>query len=406
MKRSSGRRIYSIGIGGIGLSALARFLYHEGNVVSGSDVASSPVTGGLERDGIRVFRGHDAARITRDIDEVIYSTAIPDENPELRRARELGIPTLTYPQALGEASERYKTVAIAGTHGKTTTTAMVARIFQAAGLKPTVVLGSLLREEKSNFIAGDGPYLIVEACEYRRAFLNLHPFILVVTNIEAEHLDYYRDLKDVRSAFDELAAKVPPGGHVIREVDYAGEDAPPLQVIGAHNRKNAQAALAAARAAGIAPDVARAALSDFTGTWRRQEHKGKTKGGADVYDDYAHHPTEIRATLAAFREVFPRKRIIAVFQPHLYSRTKLLLDDFAKSFSDADEVYVAPIYAAREENDPTITGALLAEKIQSGRYAEDLDALGKELEGKGGDALVITLGAGDIYKLAERLVCR
>ncbi len=404
MGLTEAKNVYCIGIGGIGLSALARLLRRDGKAVSGSDAAASPVTEGLERDGIGVFLGHDAAHVPEGTDVVIYSTAVPDDNPELRRARELGIPALTYPQALGEVSGRYKTVAVAGTHGKTTTTAMLARIFQAAGLEPTVILGSLLKEERSNFIAGSGEWFIVEACEYRRAFLNLHPFILVITNVEAEHLDYYRDLEDIRSAFDELRALVPPEGRVIREEDYRNEDVPPLKVIGAHNRRNAQAALAAARAAGIAPDVARRALADFTGTWRRQEYRGKTKGGAGVYDDYAHHSTEIRATLAAFRGAFPGKRIIAIFQPHLYSRTKLLLDDFAESFADADDVFVAPIYAAREKPDPSVTSAMLAEKIPGGSYAEDMSALGRELEEKGPDTLVITLGAGDIYKLAERLV--
>ncbi len=397
------RRVYCIGIGGIGLSALARLLHHEGNEVSGSDLNPSVITEALEREGIHVFIGHDAAHVAPGTDTVIYSAAVSDDNPELRRARELGIAALTYPQALGEVTKRYKTIAVAGTHGKTTTTAMIARIFQKVGLKPTVILGSLFSEEKTNFIPGAGDYFVVEACEYRRSFLNLHPWILVITNIEAEHLDYYRDLADVQSAFDELAAQVLPGGRIIRERDYAQEETPPLRVIGEHNRRNAQAALAAARAAGIAPDTARAALAEFTGTWRRQEYKGKTKHGALVYDDYAHHPTEIKATLAAFRGKFPKERIIAVFQPHLYSRTKQFMNDFAESFGDADKVIIMPIYASREKNDPSVSGEILAGKIKEGEFYENTEKLRMLLEKEAGGTVIVALGAGDIYKLAESL---
>ena len=400
---SKTRRVHCIGIGGIGLSALARLLHHEGNKVSGSDLNPSLITEALEREGIRVFTGHNAAHVTPDTDTVIYSVAVSDDNPELRRAHELGIAALTYPQALGEVTRRYKTIAIAGTHGKTTTTAMVARIFQKAGLKPTVILGSLFSEEKTNFIHGEGVYFIVEACEYQRSFLNLHPWILVITNIETEHLDYYRDLADIQSAFDELAAQVLPGGRVIREHDYAQDEVPPLRVIGEHNRRNAQAALAAARAAGIAGDTARAALAEFTGTWRRQEYKGKTKHGALVYDDYAHHPTEIKATLAAFRGKFPEERIIAVFQPHLYSRTKQFMNDFAESFGDANKVIIMPIYAAREKNDPGVSGEILAGKIKEGEFYENTEKLRTLLEKEGSGTIIIALGAGDIYKLAESL---
>ena len=324
----------------------------------------------------------------------------------------------SYPQALGELTTKKKTIAVSGTHGKTTTTAMVAKIFLDAGLDPMVIVGSLMNPSASsgqvsatNFIASKGEYLIVEACEYRRSFLNLSPKILVITNIDNDHLDYYKDLDDIRSAFEEMKTRVPADGKIITETEYSQIALPiKLLVPGVHNQKNAQAAITAALEVGISEDAARQSLATFTGTWRRFEFKGKTKEGALVYDDYAHHPSEIKATLAGAREAFPSHRIIAVFQPHLYSRTKLLLNDFATSFEDASEVVLLPIYAAREPFDPSISSEILAEAISKqgipARVVLDFLTARKFLSTLKLDSstLILTLGAGDVYQIAEGLI--
>lgn len=408
--------IHFIGIGGIGISALARMYLAEGATVSGSDRGSSPIVEELTALGAEIKIGHMAENIPSACDLVIYTIAIEPSNPELGEAQKRGIKLLTYPQALGELTKQKKTIAVSGTHGKTTTTAMIAKIFIEAGLDPTVIVGSLLNGSKTNFIAGKGEYLIVEACEYRRSFLNLSPQILVITNIDNDHLDYYKDLDDIKSAFAEMKAKVPASGKIITETEYDQLPAGNLQlsVPGKHNVKNAQAAWAVARAVGIPDDVAIKALNSFAGTWRRFELKGKTKEGALVYDDYAHHPSEIKATLQGAREKFPAYRLIAIFQPHLYSRTKLLLNDFATSFAGADEVILLPIYAAREPLDTSISSEILAAAIVKAgtpaRVAADFAEAKKYLDSLMADSsnlkatLILTIGAGNIFELAPTLV--
>ncbi len=420
------KKIHFIGIGGIGVSALARMMLLEWKHVSGSDVTLSEITDDLARLGAKIHEGHDAAHVPYGCDAVVYSPAVRGNNPELLSARERGIVAYSYPEMLGRASEGKKTIAVSGTHGKTTTTAMLAEIFVHAKKDPTVVVGSMLGKQKSNFIGGKGKYFIVEACEYRRSFLYLSPHILVITNIDNDHLDYYGTLRNVQKAFNELARKVPKGGIIVCDpkdkkvkpalvgvraqiIDYTKEHVPKLPVPGEHNRKNAKAARAAARAAGVSAKNADAALAKFHGTWRRFEYKGKMKNGALVYDDYAHHPTEIRATLAALREQYPKKRIIVAFQPHLYSRTKLLLKDFAKSFNGADIVIFADIYAAREIDDGTTHSRDLIQSIGVKKklaveYAGTLTKVSKAIarEARHGD-IVVTMGAGDIYKIIEKL---
>ncbi len=408
------KKVHFIGIGGIGVSAIARMMVGEGNPpaggVSGSDRGPSPVTEGLEKLGVKIFFEQTAENIKPDVDLVIYSLSIPDTNPELARARELKIPTFSYPEVLGHISKQKFTIAVSGTHGKTTTTAMIAAILVAAKFDPTVVVGSLLKGSESNFIAGKSEYFVVEACEYKRSFLNLWPKILVITNIDNDHLDYYKDMNDIQSAFDELKAKVPADGKVITSKEY--ERVPvdfKLQVPGEHNVKNAQAALAVAAALGIERSVAVKALEGFTGTWRRFELKGKTPAGTFVYDDYAHHPTAIRATLKAARELAGEHKVFVVFQPHLYSRTKHSFDDFAQSFKDADLAIIAPIYAAREPVDPTVSGEMLAQAVQektgNGLYLATLEEMRDKLlsETRSGD-IIMTMGAGDIYHLADDLL--
>jgi len=431
---SKARAVHFIGIGGIGMSALARMMLgrHWQRKVSGSDLQSSAIIEELQKLGATIAIGQARENIPSETDLVVYTIAIGEDNPELREAKERGIPTLTYPELLGLVSHDYYTIAISGTHGKTTTTGMVAQVLRDCGKEPTVVIGSLLRDQKergSNFIAGQGKYFIAEACEYKRSFLNLEPTILAITNIDNDHLDYYRDLADIQSAFHELAMKVPEEGFVVASakdlllkpvlqglsakiIDYTKYVQMPLlrlKLPGLHNQMNAAVALAIADILKIPKTDAVKALESFPGTWRRFEYKGETPEGAHVYDDYGHHPTEIKATLKAARELFPKQKIIAAFQPHLYSRTKILLDDFAKSFSDADEVAVAPIYAAREPEDTTISARVLAERINGYSHnAKAYETLGdisrhfSEVLEKGD--VFLTMGAGDIFKIGERII--
>lgn len=416
-----------IGIGGIGVSAIAKMFLLRGVSVVGSDREPSLVTEKLEADGARIYFGHDAKHLEPNTDLVVYSPAVPKDNPELVVAREKGIQILSYPEALGVISRGMRTVAVSGTHGKTTTTAMIAEILVGANLSPMVIVGSLLKSG-TNFIAGDSDIFVVEACEYKRSFLNLTPEILVITNIDNDHLDYYGTIEGVQKAFAEFVEKVPVSGVIVcnpndplvapvlskaiaRIVDYTKENITvALAVSGDHNIKNAKVALAVARIFGIEGNSAEKSLAQFQGTWRRMELKGKTESGALVYDDYAHHPTEIKATLQGFRAKYPAGgRIRVVFQPHLYSRTKLLLNDFAQSFGDADEVIVAPIYAAREANDPEISAEILATEIAKhhacARAGGDFSAIVKYLHDivQAGD-VIVTMGAGDIYKMGEALI--
>lgn len=424
------RRVYFVGLGGIGVSALARLMLAEGKEVFGSDRSASALTEELKQQGATVFYDHRPENLPLGADLlVIYSSAIPLDNPELVEAKRRGLLTLTYPEMLGAITEGKYLVAVAGTHGKTTTTAMLGEIMIDAGLDPTVIVGGLLRKYHSNFLPGRGQYFLVEACEYRRAFLNLSPRVLIITNIDNDHLDYYRDLVDIRSAFAELAVRVPPEGFLVFDfsdeglrsvaaaarcqlVDYRSIAPPPrLPLPGNHNLLNARAALAAAGVLGIGREAAEASLSRFGGTGRRFEPRGKTPWGAEVYDDYAHHPTEIKAVLQAAGEV-ARGKIFVVFQPHLYSRTCLLFNEFATSFRRADEVLVTEIYAAREappEKEYLISGRDLASAIAASGtpavFVADFVAAAEHLRRRSrrGD-FIITLGAGDICLLAQDLV--
>ena len=426
--------IHFIGIGGIGMSALARMMLGRlwQKKVSGSDLTLSDITEELQKLGAKVCEGNRAENIPENTELVVHTAAVAENNPELVEAKRRGLPTLSYPELLGLVSHDYYTVAISGTHGKTTTTGMVATLLIETDKEPTVVIGSLLKSpktaERSNFIAGMGKYFVAEACEYKRSFLELQPMILAITNIDNDHLDYYKDIADIQSAFHELALKVSEAGFVVanakdpalkpvlkgisaKVIDYEKYvPMPPLelQVIGFHNQLNAAVVLAIADVLKIPKAEAIKALKKFPGTWRRFEYKGKTANGTLVYDDYAHHPTEIKATLKAAREQFPHQKIIVAFQPHLYSRTKRLLDYFAKSFGDADEVILAPIYAAREPIDPSISSDILAKEItHAGKKVTSLpsfDAVESFMEGLGAEDLFITMGAGDIYKVGEKLL--
>jgi UDP-N-acetylmuramate--alanine ligase len=419
------KNVHFIGIGGIGISAIAKMFLLEGKKVSGSDTSDSEIIAELFKAGAKISIGHDAKNLPKETDFVIYTIAITEENPEFIEAKKRGLQMITYPQALHEISKDKYTIAISGTHGKTTTTAMIAKIMMDAGLDPTVIVGSLLKDAKSNFVAGKSKYFVVEACEYRKSFLNIEPTIAVITNIDNDHLDFYKDIKDIQNSFGEFANKVPKGGFVVcnpqdkmvkpvikdlsckivDSYEFRNEKLK-LKVLGEHNKKNSDMALAVAHLIGVPKNKAKKSLEDFSGTWRRFEYKGETKSGAIVYDDYGHHPTEIKASLKGAREMFPKQKITVVFQPHLFSRTKLLLNDFSKSFNDADKVILAPIYPAREPFDSTISSEILAGKI--GKKAEsfkDFVSIEKYLiDSLSKNDILITMGAGDVYKIGEEII--
>ncbi|HEY66659.1 MAG TPA: UDP-N-acetylmuramate--L-alanine ligase [Thermoflexia bacterium] len=448
------RRVHFIGIGGAGLSAIARVLMEQGVEVSGSDLVLSPVARALARDGARVFAGHRAENVDGAA-LVIVSSAVPPDNVEVQAALAAGIPVLKRPEFLGQMMDGRLGVAVAGTHGKTTTTAMIASILLEAGRDPTFIVGGVISGLGTNARAGKGPLFIIEADEYDRTFLSLTPQVAVVTIVEHDHPDCYPTFADFRAAFDEFARLVPRDGLLVigwddptaRELgerrraagaqvaffglgegaEWRAEEVRPnfaggvdflavhegqvlglvrLQVPGAHNAFNAMAALAVAGFFEVPFRVARSALTEFRGVGRRFEVKGEA-AGVVVVDDYAHHPTEIRATLAAARQRFPRRPLWAVWQPHTYSRTKTLLGEFARAFGEANHVIVLPIYAARETNTLGISGAdvVAAMEHPDVRYAGSLEEavvwLGTEV--RPGD-VVLTLGAGDGDRVGEWLL--
>ena len=456
--RLSARHVHFIGIGGIGVSGLARLLLARGLTVSGSDLRDGPTADSLRRAGAAVVAGHAPENIPPATDLVVASAAIPPENVELRAAQERGLRVLKYAQALGELMDDYAGIAIAGTHGKTTTTSLVAYLLSRVGFSPSFVVGAEVPQLGGSSGLGHGPYLVVEACEYDRSFLNYHPNFAVITNIEEDHLDYYRDLEDIIGAFAQFASQVQPEGRLLvngrdaralraaksarapvetfavgAPADWSARDLVEqggffsftashgaeglgrfqLAIPGAHYVDDALAAVALAVMAGADVEGCRRAVADFRGARRRFERVGEL-AGVQVVDDYAHHPTEIRVTLRAARQSFPRARIWCVFQPHQYSRTRTLLGEFARSFDDADRVLLPDIYLARDSDEDrhAVSSADLAAAIREhGRAAQEVRYLAtfSEIEEvcrrelSPGDVL-ITMGAGDVWKLGHRFL--
>ena len=373
------KHIYMVGIGGIGMSALAQLFAHQGRALSGSDREESPTITLLSQKGITVTVGHDRCNVPADTELLVYSDAVWSDNAERIRAKEMSIPEMSYFEALGLVAQAARTVAVTGTHGKTTTTGMLAKVLQDAGEQPTAIVGSIVQDFGSNFLAGRDDLFVVEACEYRDHVLKLNPDVLVITNIELDHSDYFPTLEALQDTFRIAAEKVPETGVVVtspedpniagilknvraRIVDYRQKAVGEVQLLGEFNRDNARAALAAALAVvpGLSPEAAVKSLSEFKGSWRRFEYKGETPSGALVYDDYAHHPTAMQKTIEAAREKFPSKKIVVAFHPHLYSRTKSLLNEFAEALALSDKAIVAPIYAAREAPDPSASHPILS----------------------------------------------
>lgn len=417
-----------IGIGGIGMSALAQLFISRGNTVSGSDREESPTTELLREKGVEIFIEQRAENVPDGTELIVYSDAVPEDNPERARAAELNIKQVSYFEALGEVSRDMNTIAVAGTHGKTTTTAMLTKTLRDGGENPTAIIGSIVPEFKSNFVEG-GNTFVVEACEYNDHLLKLSPKILVITNLEWDHTDWFPNFEAMQATFRRAIEKVPEDGAIVTDpknpaiepllagvkakvINYTQESAPELKLIGEFNKENARAAKAAAKA--HAPELSEEnideVLSNFTGTWRRFEFLGETDQGALVYDDYAHHPTAVQKTLKAMREKFTDKNLIVAFHPHLYTRTRDFMDEFAESFNDADCVMVAPIYAAREEPIEGITNTALSEKIKTHgtdsfapQSFDEVEALLKEKYNQSGNVL-LTMGAGDVVKVAHRLI--
>lgn len=419
--------IYFSGIGGIGTSALARYFLSQGtSTVFGSDSVDSDLLLALEREGATIFRKQSLANIPKECDVLVYSEAVPEKNPERMEAKKRGIPQRSYFAMMGDISKKHKTIAIAGTHGKTTVTAMLAQVMMP--LDPTVIVGSKIPcFEQQNFRQGTGGYFVVEACEYRESFLHLDVFGAIIPSCEPDHLDYYKTAERYFQAFKTFVSRIPKEGFLVIpqkdtnsvriakhakcrvvEVPESLKNLPELSVPGAHNRMNASLAVTAAKLVGMTELDCLKHIQEFTGTWRRFERKGE-KDGVEVYDDYAHHPTEILVTLQAAREKFPQKKLVIIFQPHQYSRTREFFDGFAQSFSDADVVLVPNIYEVRDsaEDISMVSAELLVEKMcQNGTNAFFTDGFNNTLavlpQYIDKNTVLFTMGAGPVYEVGER----
>ncbi|MGC9468554.1 MAG: UDP-N-acetylmuramate--L-alanine ligase [Anaerolineae bacterium] len=449
-------RVHIVGIGGAGMSAIARVLHGRGLRVRGSDRRSSPTTDALRSEGIGVVTGH-APENVGDADLVLASSAVPDDNVELRAARRRMIPVVRRSEFLPVLTAGYEVIAVAGAHGKTTVTGMIASLLSEAGLDPTYIVGGLVSSLETNGHSGGGRYFVIEADEYRSTFLALRPNIAVVTNVEFDHPDCFADVGAVQSAFDEFAANIVPGGllvacgddRIVRalaaerqaqgervtlygkrdaadlvwravdirgnaqggisfDVEHRGERLGEiaLKIPGEFNAANALAALGVAAEVGIDWEISHRVLAGFEGTARRFEVLGDVDG-ITVIDDYAHHPTQIRGVLSAARQRYPGRRLVAAWEPHTFSRVRALYGEFMGSFGEADLLVVLPIYAAREPDDGTMTAAGLASEIAhpSVTSAATLDEAVALLAGiaRPGD-VVLLMGAGNEYIVGERLL--
>lgn len=447
--------VHFIGIGGISMSGLAHILRDKNFIISGSDTAHSALTDELTAAGCSICYSQTADNITDDIDLVVYTAAISDTNPELAAARDAGIPSITRAELLGQMMSNYKTaVNVAGTHGKTTTTSMLTEILLAADSDPTISVGGILDSIGGNIRVGQSDLFVTEACEYTNSFLSFHPTMNIILNVKEDHLDFFKDIDDIRHSFKLFTEKLPENGTLIINTDiehyeyfyqdtscevitvgsdpsksmYSAadisydefgccsytlliEETPSgtisLSVPGLHNVYNSLAAIAAARKLGISQNTICAGLAGFHGTERRFEKKGVFHG-VTVIDDYAHHPDEITATLSSAKH-YPHKTIWCVFQPHTYSRTKILLKEFAAALSHADKIVLADIYAARETDTLGISSLDLKTEIE--KLGKECFYLGsfEEIERFllknciNGD-LLITMGAGNIYQVGEALI--
>ena len=443
-----GKRGHLIGIGGVSMSALGEVLLSMGINITGSDMNEGDTVRALRGKGINVTIGHLPESV-EGADFVVRTAAVHDDNLEIASAIEKGIPVFERTQAWGAIMRSYKNaICVAGTHGKTTTTSMVTHILMAENSDPTVMIGGTLPLLKSGYRVGEGDTIVLESCEYYNSFHSFLPTVAVVLNVDTDHLDFFKDLDDIKHSFGVFAANVPENGYIVVNADdansldsiadikgrnivtfaienkadviaenivygrstsfdlvYKGRCVAHIEmkVCGKHNIYNALAASAAALVSGVSAESIAEGLGQFRGAGRRVEYKGEC-GGADVYDDYAHHPNELKATLTAVRDM-GYERVICAFQPHTYTRTKALFEEFIDALALADKVYLAEIYAARETNTVGISSKDLAGRIDGAVYSPSFDDLAKKLkeEAKPGD-IILTVGAGDIYKVGESII--
>lgn len=437
-------KIHLIGIGGIGVSALAQYYLSKGHKVTGSDLVFSEITELLESKGVKIsFGPHKAESISKDVETVIYSPAVQEDNPEYMEAKKRGLKLLSYPEALGEISKEYFTIAVSGTHGKSTTCAMLSLILIEAGLDPTIIIGTKLKElDNTNFRparnatrhsvaggAGKSKYLIIEACEWKASFLNYYPSIINLTNIEEEHLDYFKDMNHILETYSKYISHLPKEGllvineddenikrimnHESRIMKYSlkQEESDKLRKIlkvpGDHNVYNALGALTIARELGIEDDIIYKALGKYKGSWRRFEVI--KKDNYTLINDYGHHPTEIEATLKAVKEKYPEDKVWCIFQPHQYQRTNSLFNNFVKALSETeiDKLIITDIYdvAGREKGE--ITQKVSSEKLVKVIDKPWVEYVSQEKvkkyvqENMEGGEIIMVMGAGDVYGILE-----
>jgi len=420
IKKPQPPKVHFIGAGGIGMSALAQYYLSEGWLVTGSDSSRSEITDDLKKRGVKIEIGHKRSNIQHP-NLVIYSAAVPEDNPERLSAVKKKIETLSYAQALGELTKRYTTIAVSGSHGKSTTAAMLAIVLIRAGFDPTVIIGTKPKQIKGNFRKGKSEWLVIEADEYNRSFYNYHPDIAIITNIDKEHLDTYKTYKGVISGFSRFAKKVAPDGFIVAngndkgvkeavkgtkaKIKWYNKKPVPrrkLLVPGAHNQENAEAVSILARQLGITKKLTEKTLRDFKGAWRRLEKLRPRKNNinADLYTDYAHHPTEVKVTLEALSSHYPNKKIICVFQPHQNDRFNRLFDDFRKVFGGADLTMILPVYAVegREGSAEKSSGDLVeAIAEQNTLYIQDVSEAFFSIEMFTDERpVVVFMSAGDL----------
>ncbi len=484
------QKIHFIGIGGIGTSALARWFLAQGYEVSGSDVAISEIISDLKSQGVKIFVGHRSENLSKMANLAIFSAAVPLSNPEIKRAKELGISVKSYAEALGDLTKQYKTIAVAGAHGKSTTTALLSLVLIKSGFDPTVIIGTKLKEFNSdgrfrvsqtqgaserfsgaNFRNGKSNWLVMEADEYHKSFLNYSPFAAIITNIDREHLDYYKNLAEIKNVFLKFVKNIKPGGFLIvnkndknlfslknkiekiakknnlKVIWYGIENSRHshvfidlhrvLKIPGEHNISNALGVYHLAKALKIKDKDIFSAFGSYHGAWRRMEFRGylnlkpKTQNlKPAIYDDYAHHPTEIKATLSGFRQKYPKSKIICVFQPHQEKRLKALFKEFVSAFNDADNLILLDVFKVKgrdqdaeqrgtnaDKRGKIISSEKLAEAIKKRKhspavlYLKNPKSLKKEIENillcpkpYALNPIVIMMGAGDIYHHTKRLL--
>ncbi len=445
------KKVYLIGIGGIGVSAVAQYFLESSKEVAGADLVKSDITKDLEKKGIKVFYKHDESNIDESCSLVIYSSAIPEDNPEFKKAQELNIKTLSYFDFLGELSQDHKTIVVTGTHGKSSTTSLIAMMMIKAGLDPTVFVGTKIKDLESNFRLGRSEYLVVEGCEYQANMLKLNPYLIGIPSIDEDHLDFYQDLEDILEHFQKFVDKLENSDNLVyngldqnieqlykspeassvglnSESKLRAEDVKKVEngqnfnlflndkelvniqtnLPGDYNITNILIASGLALKLGIKPEIIKESIEEFKGLWRRFETIGEWNTDL-IISDYAHHPQELKALLKGAKEFYPKKKIVAIFQPHQEDRTQRLFNDFLDSFENADNVIIYPIYevagrrSEKAKNSEDLAKEIHKKESQNVYYLDTYDKVKEQLENYQ-DAVILIIGAGDIDNLARHFL--